>query len=52
LRLEAPLEGFDKEQANELKRRQRAPATEVEKWKKMYKILFPDDAGATIPSPC
>lgn len=45
-------EGFDKEQAKELKKRRRTPAREVEKWRDMYRILFPDDAESAMPSPC
>jgi hypothetical protein len=26
--------------------------TEDEKWKDMYKILFPDDDQSKVPSPC
>jgi hypothetical protein len=46
------LQGFDKEQEQRLRKRKRSMLTEAEKWKEMYKILFPYDDDDSIPSPC
>ena len=47
-------EGFDKAQEKRLKNRKRKPGveTEEEKWREVYKILFPADDVAAMPSPC
>lgn len=49
-----PLEGFDKAQERKLKSKKRNAGvqTEEEKWKGVYRILFPDDAEEDMPSPC
>jgi hypothetical protein len=49
-----PLEGFDKTQEEKLRSRKRevTKLSEIEKWKMVYKILFPDDEEAAMPSPC
>jgi hypothetical protein len=48
-----PLEGFDKDQERRLKSKKRSQTyqTEEEKWKGVYRILFPDDGEADIPIP-
>ncbi|PSN74914.1 hypothetical protein BS50DRAFT_615700 [Corynespora cassiicola Philippines] len=47
------LEGFDKEQEKRLRSRKRCPPeqNEEEKWRDMYRILFPSDDPASMPSP-
>ncbi|OCK96479.1 uncharacterized protein K441DRAFT_455207, partial [Cenococcum geophilum 1.58] len=48
------IESFNKEQEKRLRSRKR-PAleqTEEDKWKEVYRILFPDYNLSTIPSPC
>jgi len=49
-----PPEGFDNEQEKKLRCRKRSThtQTEEEKWKEMYRTLFPNDDEATFPSPC
>jgi hypothetical protein len=46
-------EGFDKDQERRLKSKKKSQIyqTEDEKWKSVYRILFPDDAEADIPTP-
>jgi hypothetical protein len=45
--------GVSKEQEKHLRSRKRpAGQTEVDRWKDMYRILFPDDREDSIPSPC
>jgi hypothetical protein len=48
-----PLEGFDKAQERKLKSKKRSlgSQTEEDKWKSVYRILFPDDADDDMPSP-
>jgi len=46
------LEGFDKDQERLLKSRKKSTLTEEEKWKEMFRILFPNDEEDLIPSPC
>ena len=51
-----PLEGFDKDQENQLKSKKRSPnsatGSEEDRWRAVYRILFPDDDEADVPSPC
>jgi len=53
VREQVPLEGFDKEQERRLKSKKKSQVyqTEEEKWKSVYRILFPDDGEADIPTP-
>jgi len=48
-----PLEGFNKDQERKLKSKKRSLVhqSEEDKWKTVYRILFPDDADADMPSP-
>jgi hypothetical protein len=48
-----PLEGFDKDQERKLKSKKRSLVhqSEEEKWKGVYRVLFPDDNDAEMPSP-
>ncbi|KAH8728118.1 hypothetical protein GQ44DRAFT_702646 [Phaeosphaeriaceae sp. PMI808] len=50
---QVPLEGFDKDQERQLKSKKKSQAyqTEEEKWKGVYRILFPDDSEDQIPTP-
>ncbi|KAF2028881.1 hypothetical protein EK21DRAFT_113413 [Setomelanomma holmii] len=50
---QVPLEGFDKDQERRLKSKKKSQnyMTEDEKWKVVYRILFPDDAETDIPTP-
>ena len=44
-------QGYDNDQERKLRSRKRPPGqTEADKWKEMFRILFPDDRE--IPSPC
>lgn len=45
-------EGFTKEQEKKLKKRTRTTASEEEKWRAMYTVIFPFDDLETIPTPC
>lgn len=47
-------EGINIEQETELRLRKRdvGKKTESDKWREMYKILFPDDGSRNMPSPC
>lgn len=53
VREQMPLEGFDKEQERHLKSKKKSQVhqTEEEKWKGVYRILFPDDGEEDIPTP-
>jgi hypothetical protein len=44
--------GFNKEQERQLRSRRKTGLDEAGKWKEVYKILFPDDDEALMPSPC
>jgi hypothetical protein len=48
------LEGFDAAQQQLLKSRkkERRNMTEEDKWRKVYRILFPNDDHSKMPSPC
>lgn len=46
------VEGFDKRQEEHLRTRKRITGTEEQRWKEIYRILFPDDDEGSIPSPC
>ena len=48
---EAP-DGFSKEQERMLRRKRKHAGSEENKWRDMYKILFPDDDETDIPAPC
>lgn len=54
IREQIPLEGFDKDQERRLKSKKRSLVyqSEEDKWKGVYRILFPDDDEADMPSPC
>ncbi|OCK79198.1 hypothetical protein K432DRAFT_355440 [Lepidopterella palustris CBS 459.81] len=54
VREEDPTEGFDKEQENKLKSRKRRQPdrSEEDRWRHVYRILFPDDIPSAMPSPC
>jgi hypothetical protein len=47
-------DGFDADQEKQLRSRRRikADVTEADKWKYMYRILFPQIKEEDIPSPC
>jgi hypothetical protein len=46
------VNGIDKDQEAQLKRRKKPAETEEQGWKAMFLILFPDDDEDAIPSPC
>lgn len=48
------LSGFTKEQERVLRSRKRVrPGTsEADKWREMYRVLFPDDDFTKMPCPC
>lgn len=46
------LEGYNKEQEKLLRKRKRGLGSEEDKWKDMFKCLFPDDNEDIIPTPC
>jgi DNA-directed RNA polymerase subunit M/transcription elongation factor TFIIS len=46
------VNGIDKVQEAQLKRRKKPTETEEQRWKAMFLILFPDDDEDAIPSPC
>ena len=47
------VEWCDKEQEKKLRSRKRPLGqTEEDRWREMYRILFPFDDDLTIPSPC
>jgi len=50
------VEGFDADQKESLRSRKRAKGnaelTETEKWRDIYRILFPHVEPDDIPSPC
>ncbi|KAF2106959.1 hypothetical protein BDV96DRAFT_311431 [Lophiotrema nucula] len=52
-RPEEAIEGFDSVQERSLKSRKKPKSelTEEDKWKDMYRILFPDDDDSLMPSP-
>jgi hypothetical protein len=45
-------EGCSKEQEKLLRKRKRGLGSEENKWKDMFKCLFPDDNPNMIPTPC
>jgi hypothetical protein len=49
-----PALGFNKDQDAQLRSRKRDPTvrTEGDRWRKVYRILFPLDFEDSIPSPC
>ena len=49
-----PMEGLNAIQERRLRSRKRDTEvkTEKDKWRKMYKICFPQDDDSKIPSPC
>ncbi|KAF2489961.1 hypothetical protein BU16DRAFT_471429, partial [Lophium mytilinum] len=49
-----PLDGFNRDQEMRLKSKKRSPitVTEEDKWRAIFRILFPLDPEADIPSPC
>jgi hypothetical protein len=47
-----PAEGLDKEQEKKLKSKKKSSLSEEEKWREIYKILFPHDDEEAMPSPC
>ncbi|KXX76479.1 hypothetical protein MMYC01_206845 [Madurella mycetomatis] len=44
-------DGFSKEQERILRRKRKLAGSEESKWREMYKVLFPDDDEADVPSP-
>jgi uncharacterized C2H2 Zn-finger protein len=46
------IERLDKTMEVRLRSRKRTTLSEVEKWKEVYRILFPDDSDDMMPSPC
>jgi hypothetical protein len=54
VREQIPLEGFDKDQERRLKSKKRSQVyqSEEDKWKGVYRILFPDDGEGDMPAPC
>jgi hypothetical protein len=47
------MEGITKEQVTKLRSRKRQPKMgEAERWREMYKVIFPDENEDLIPSPC
>jgi len=49
-----PIEGIDAEKERQLRSRKREQQnmTEEDKWRKVYRILFPNDDYSKMPSPC
>ncbi|KAF2728720.1 hypothetical protein EJ04DRAFT_476937 [Polyplosphaeria fusca] len=47
------IEGFNKQQEKRLKSRKKTQTdtSEENKWRDMYRVVFPDDDAATMPSP-
>ena len=47
-------DGIDKHTEEQLKSKRRVPGviTEVDKWKQVWRILFPEDPEDKIPDPC
>jgi hypothetical protein len=45
-------EGFTEDSERRLRKRNRSGKSEAEKWKDIYKILFPRDSEQSIPGPC
>ena len=45
-------DGFTKDQERVLRRKRKFAGSEESKWRAMYKVLFPDDDEADMPSPC
>ena len=57
LREMEPVEGFDADQKTRLQSRKRAKGnaeavSEIDKWRDVYRILFPHVESDDIPSPC
>jgi hypothetical protein len=48
------IEGFDKLQHERLRSRKKSPteSSEEDKWRDVYRILFPFDDESIMPSPC
>jgi hypothetical protein len=47
------MEGITKEQVTKLRSRKRQPKMgEAERWREMYKVIFPYENEDLIPSPC
>lgn len=46
------FDGFNSEQERQMRCRKRTKISEEEKWRVIYKILFPQVAENAIPSPC
>jgi hypothetical protein len=47
-----PVEGIDRETLQALRKRSPALRLEEDKWRDVYRLLFPDVAAEDIPSPC
>jgi hypothetical protein len=46
-------DGYSKEQEKQLRGRKKPPnQTEEDRWTEMFRILFPNDDHASMPSPC
>lgn len=54
VRVQVPVEGIDSAQEKLLRSRKKAQKnmTEEEKWRDMYRILFPAGDPNSIPTPC
>lgn len=46
------MEGFNREQREELKSKQYSDHPKEGKWRHVYKIIFPNDSDDDIPTPC
>jgi len=53
-RPEMTIEGFNKLQEKKLRSRKKSHSalSEEDKWKDMYRVLFPGDNETCMPSPC
>lgn len=47
-----PEDGINKDQEKELRRRAPRGQSKYQQWREIYKIIFPLDDDAHIPSPC
>jgi hypothetical protein len=46
------LDGVDKEQEKKLRSRKKSTLSEEEKWREMFRVIFPDHDEDLMPSPC
>lgn len=47
-----PDEGLDQNQERWLRMKRRLPGAEEDRWKEIYRIVFPADSEELVPSPC